>query len=110
MYFFIEFCEGTPWSPYCSPLEKGKVSIGQATRFAESYADEQIKIHNLPFRGIGSLYPGKTIGPLISGVYFGKPQPPYFFGPFKTNRDRYITHIKFNLDLIANHNSLSDNL
>ena len=58
------------------------------------------------FDRIGSLFPdpetGKTtVGPLVSPFGFNRPDPPYFFGPFKTNRERYLAHIDLVLELVG---------
>ncbi|ODN72896.1 hypothetical protein L202_08319 [Cryptococcus amylolentus CBS 6039] len=64
--------------------------------FAQHYiAVADIK---LEVKGIGSLYPfdnscGYTLGPITSMGTFMRPEPPYFLGPFKTLKERYVAHI-----------------
>ena len=73
--------------------------------FIDSYARFQIKLSDLRFDRIGSLSPdisatdGARVGPLISHFGFNRPEPPYFLGPFRTNRERYLAHIDLVLKL-----------
>ena len=70
-------------------------------RFIRSYAEESIRRADLKFSGIGSVKADGTVGPLASGWLFNSPSPPYFFGPFENNRDRFLCQIDNILDLIC---------
>ena len=75
--------------------------------FIDDFAKFQISLSQLTFDAIGSLYPDpldntrSVVGPLISHDDFNLPESPYFLGPFKTNRERYLAHIDLTLDLTA---------
>lgn len=106
-HFFVDRQPGVPWPPENAPLYFGKATAEDVSVFVTDFAEQQIAISTIPFSGIGSLYPssngiGITLGPMISNS-FGKTEPPWFYGPFTTNRERYLTHIRVNLDLIENH-------
>lgn len=76
------------------------------TAYIRTYAEFHIQLANLPVEGgIGCLYPADTgteadtpnskviVGPLVGQLYFSNPSPPLYFGPFKTNQERYLAHI-----------------
>jgi hypothetical protein len=71
----------------------------------EKYATFSIALSDLRFSGYGSLYPmsgdGYTVGPLIATSRFNRLQAPYWYGPFKSTRDRYITQIGHVLEHIG---------
>ncbi|ODN74238.1 hypothetical protein L198_08259 [Cryptococcus wingfieldii CBS 7118] len=99
-YFFEEFVEGVPYidGDYMNTLHTDRDRFAASLlEFAQHYiAIADIK---LEVKGIGSLYPsdnscGYTLGPITSMGTFMRPEPPYFLGPFKTLRDRYIAHIE----------------
>ncbi|WVQ77754.1 hypothetical protein IAR50_007444 [Cryptococcus sp. DSM 104548] len=66
------------------------------------FAEHDVAVANntkLEVQGIGWLYPsptsscGYTLGPITSMGTFMLPEPPYFLGPSRTLRDRYLAHI-----------------
>jgi hypothetical protein len=66
--------------------------------FVESYADFSIQLATRSFEAMGSLIPDPTsgkpiVGPLIDYRNANSINAPYFGGPFKTLRERYIYHI-----------------
>lgn len=74
--------------------------VSQATKlkFIEGYADFSIQVSSLTYDRIGSLTIDREsqnikVGPWIDPQGVGSATEPYFPGPFKSMRDRYITHI-----------------
>lgn len=77
---------------------KDEEEIPQATKlkFIEDYADFCVRVSNLSYDSMGSLdLDGDTIkiGPMIDQYGGSNVTAPYFPGPFKSMRDRYIAHI-----------------
>lgn len=105
-YFFVECAVGQAWKKLNKSSGEGNPSADSLKTFIDAYARFQISLSHLPFNRIGSLAPSNSdassphVGPLISHFGFNRPEPPYFFGPFKTNRERYLTHIDLVLELI----------
>ena len=106
-YFFIECKNGKPWESPGSTPEKGlEREREQMKHFIGGFARLQVKLSKAVFTAIGSLYPGEgkasgpRVGPLVCASFFSKGESPFFFGPFKTNRERYLAHINFTLDNI----------
>ncbi|WVQ77753.1 hypothetical protein IAR50_007443 [Cryptococcus sp. DSM 104548] len=100
-YFFEEFVEGVPFidGNYITALEKDR---NQYAATLLEFAQHYIAVANTKpkVKGIGSLYPSTTspcgyvLGPITSMGTFMQPEPPYFLGPFKTLKERYVAHIK----------------
>ena len=77
---------------------KDEEEIPQATKlkFIEDYADFCVRVSNLSYDSMGSLdLDGDAIkiGPMIDLYGGSNVTAPYFPGPFKSMRDRYIAHI-----------------
>ncbi|WVQ81435.1 hypothetical protein IAT38_003559 [Cryptococcus sp. DSM 104549] len=103
-YFFMEFVEGS--ALFVNPM-KDKMAISPVIdRYIEDLAHYFITISNtpVPARGIGSLYRkgdgSFTVGPLCTHSYLMDPHPPYFLGPFRTQKERYLTLIDHALDYV----------
>lgn len=65
-------------------------------KFIEGYADFCVQVSDLSYDSIGSLdFDGDDIkvGPMIDLYGVSKITAPYFPGPFKNMRDRYIAQI-----------------
>jgi hypothetical protein len=78
-----------------------EIPRSEKQKFIKGYADFQIQVSKLPYNSIGSLdLDGDKIkvGPCIDLYGVSTVTPPYFPGPFKNMRDRYITHIDRVLD------------
>ena len=55
----------------------------------------EVHFHAIESPGIGSPIEGGTqVGPLLSMDYFDS-GPPYFFGPFESIAERFISHIDY---------------
>jgi hypothetical protein len=92
-------CEGI----FQSHDEEVKISQASKVKFIESYADFCIQVANLSYDSIGSLTLESEmikVGSCIDLYGVSTMTSPYFPGPFKTMRDRYITHIDRVLDAI----------
>lgn len=114
-HFFIDFVAGIPWPLGNAPLFYERAPASTVNSFIKDFARLQIAMSSTCFdQGIGSVYPSidgldrSIIGPFISVNGFGKVDPPYFCGPFKTNRERYLEHIRIKMDLIENHDLSED--
>jgi hypothetical protein len=65
-----------------------------------------ISLEALTFPSIGSLYPSETehlppvVGPLVSFEY-QNPAAPYFLGPFRSNKERWLAMIDLMLEQIS---------
>ncbi|WWC96661.1 hypothetical protein V866_003533 [Kwoniella sp. B9012] len=90
-------------------------------KFVEGYAKIQIQLSNIPLEHteIGSLFTSPNdessakdvrVGPIIGTLTFMQPSPPYFFGPFRTNKERYLAHIDATLGYISKGALYKDNL
>nr|XP_031859378.1 uncharacterized protein CI109_005219 [Kwoniella shandongensis]KAA5526450.1 hypothetical protein CI109_005219 [Kwoniella shandongensis] len=107
-YFFEEFLGGQPWIRSPTPLTNGIVGEKIARTFITDLARLHQSISCIPLagNGIGSLMPGvekrssPQVGPLIQGSLLMTPDPPYFLGPFKTNKERYLAKIDAVLNCI----------
>ncbi|RXK35575.1 hypothetical protein M231_07160 [Tremella mesenterica] len=112
-YFFIEKMKGRTWTGVPVPLTEGRVSKEEIQIVIDEYAQLQINLSKATFHsGIGSLLPKDhplslpsqstssndllSTGPLLT---FSGPEAPFLFGPFKTNRDRYLAEIDLILKL-----------
>nr|XP_031859380.1 uncharacterized protein CI109_005221 [Kwoniella shandongensis]KAA5526452.1 hypothetical protein CI109_005221 [Kwoniella shandongensis] len=116
--FFIEFLPGDAIVKDFAPLTIDKIN----SSFAENYISDLAQFHqtisqiNLGphIKGIGSLYPSSSstfatekggyeyiVGPLIQRSFLMIPNPPYFFGPFNSQKDRYLTKIDLGLNYIV---------
>ncbi|WWC68362.1 uncharacterized protein I206_102287 [Kwoniella pini CBS 10737] len=104
-YFFCEFLTGKPVHAH----ELTSLPEKKMIDFANEFCKLQIAISNipLPFKKIGSLLPERTksgelrLGPIFNRGTFMKVSSPYFFGPFKTNKERYLAHIDATLEYIT---------
>ena len=108
-YFFVERVVGRPWTKIHG-VDEGQLPSSEILEaFIEDYARFQISISERPFHGvgIGSLFPSGSddhspkLGPLVTHFCFNRPESPHFLGPFKTNRERYLTHVDLILEMIA---------
>lgn len=77
------------------------MSTDQLNFFITSYAKVSASITNVSFTGIGSIcsadpLANPRIGPLLN-LDFCKSESPYFAGPFRTNKDRYLAQIDYYL-------------
>ncbi|WVQ81588.1 hypothetical protein IAT38_003712 [Cryptococcus sp. DSM 104549] len=108
-YFFMEFVHGAIPAP--SGTGRGRafdIPSNIACVFFTDLAQHHITLSNIKLNlapGIGSIYPGDdggyTLGPLISFNSLMKPRPPYFFGPFRTQRERYCAAIDCAIDVVS---------
>ncbi|OCF56702.1 hypothetical protein L486_05556 [Kwoniella mangroviensis CBS 10435] len=108
-YFFCEFLEGTPFKvPRADWYGSIDLQGDRLLHFIDEYAKIQIQLsdHPLPFTRIGCLCyehvdngdrPVK-VGPIVCRGTFMKTQSPYFFGPFSTNKERYLANIDATLN------------
>ncbi|WRT65963.1 uncharacterized protein IL334_002914 [Kwoniella shivajii] len=111
-YFYYEFVNGNP----CHLPREGYFGLidlpdHRLHRFIDEYAKLQIRLSEikLPYREIGCIYMNEAddqglssrTGPIVRRGCFMKPEPPYFFGPFSTNKERYLTHIDAALHYIS---------
>nr|XP_031859377.1 uncharacterized protein CI109_005218 [Kwoniella shandongensis]KAA5526449.1 hypothetical protein CI109_005218 [Kwoniella shandongensis] len=108
-YFFTEFIRGEAWLNHHAPLTEGHISEDVARTLIQGIAllHDTISRIDLKVKGIGSLFPSDssstdsyTLGPFISSSTLINPDPPYFLGPFRTNQERYLTHLDLLLGLI----------
>jgi hypothetical protein len=103
-YFFMERMEGSPFDD--TPLTSGIMDQAKVQSFIEDYASFAITLSNTTYSSMGSLTRSTTdgklaVGPLVPSKYFSQPDHPFFFGPFKKNRERYKAHCDFALDHIG---------
>lgn len=117
-WFMIECAAGIPLSyfpnSFDQPLDTSQDIL------IDDYARMQIRLSNIQFCAIGSPMLGRNrdgsspddggeslhrVGPLLS---FCHPDPPHFLGPFKTNRDRYLSEIDICLRHILAGDMLND--
>ncbi|WVQ81434.1 hypothetical protein IAT38_003558 [Cryptococcus sp. DSM 104549] len=103
-YFFMEFVEGS--APFVDLSMDEMTASPVIDQFIDDLASYFITISNapLPSSGIGSLYRKEgdtfTVGPLCTAGYLMNPHPPHFLGPFKTQKERYLSHFDYALDYI----------
>ncbi|WVQ79832.1 hypothetical protein IAT38_001932 [Cryptococcus sp. DSM 104549] len=111
-YFFEELIPGKSLPDTLCPLTYDQLPRAFCEKFFDDLAEHYIALSNinLPSRGIGSLYPipgaptsgpvGEryTLGPLSQFGPFMSPTPPYFLGPFKTQRERYLARLEIALN------------
>jgi hypothetical protein len=93
----VERVDGTPCG---APFQADEPFAEEVVReLAAFYA----KLSDLPFSAVGSLYPSDTgdvqVGPLVDLQYCSS-QPPRFFGPFKTAKQRFLAIIDDVLQVI----------
>ncbi|KAK4684525.1 hypothetical protein P7C73_g5650, partial [Tremellales sp. Uapishka_1] len=102
-YFFVERIHGYPGplpllGDFDPPLSTPKLH----QHLIRSYAEWTLDIENLTVPAIGSLHPtpkGNQLGVLVTPAYhYSLHDPPYFPGPFATNRDRYCCVVQIILD------------
>jgi hypothetical protein len=100
-YFFTERVKGKIVLP--EEMEGHELKA-----FIETYAAFMIKLSTLEFDGYGSLQHvrgdsknGVIVGPLMCKGRFNKRVSPYWFGPFMSTRERYLTHIDHILEHIG---------
>ncbi|WVQ79860.1 hypothetical protein IAT38_001960 [Cryptococcus sp. DSM 104549] len=103
-FYFMEYLEGrVHWSNDYPSVIRDDLALTYTRRFIESLARHFISISNVPLPStvnrIGSVYPsddtgngGFTVGPLCTKGFMMDPHPPYFAGPFKTQRERYLAY------------------
>ncbi|WVQ80531.1 hypothetical protein IAT38_002636 [Cryptococcus sp. DSM 104549] len=103
-YYFMEFVPGTiHWGDegYSPVTINNEANLAFTHQFIDDLARHFVAIANHPLPstlgGIGFIYPGAgkddyTIGPLYEPGYASIPYPPYCPGPFKTQRERYLSH------------------
>ena len=90
-------------------IRSGQITEKRLSNLLRSYAQQMIALSQLKVDAIGSLYPSQqrgvlSVGPTIErGV--GQHIHPYFFGPFKTAKERWLTLIDYHLDLILHHDT-----
>lgn len=107
-YFFEEFIDGQSWMGETTPLTEDTIADDIARTFITDMARHHQLLSSIPLKvqGIGSLWPNEAqsdppqLGPLIQGSFLMTPDPPYFLGPFKTNKERYLTKIDLAMDYI----------
>ncbi|WWD18192.1 hypothetical protein CI109_102641 [Kwoniella shandongensis] len=109
-YIFVEFLEGRPLITNAAPLTTGTIIEELASRLINDMARHHQAISRIRIdpqqAGIGSLYqnhegtPRYKIGPFTVASIMMIPDPPYFFGPFKTNKERYLRRIDMSLHWI----------
>ncbi|WWD05432.1 hypothetical protein V865_003509 [Kwoniella europaea PYCC6329] len=111
-YFIYEFVEGKPLKINKDPYKPIELPPNELRKFVEGYAKIQIQLSNIPLEHapIGSLFTSPNdeisakdvrVGPMIGTLTFMQPCPPYFFGLFKTNKERYLAHIDATLQYIS---------
>jgi hypothetical protein len=80
------------------------MSEGDMRVFVKDFAEISIKLSNLKFEAIGSLThnkDGKVVcGPHLALGYQYYVKPPYYGGPFRTVRERYLHRIDSLIGLI----------
>ncbi|WVQ78364.1 hypothetical protein IAT38_000449 [Cryptococcus sp. DSM 104549] len=100
-YFFMEYITkgAVLWPDDARANINDFLDSPVTIQLIDSLAQRFISLSNapVPARGIGSLYPGAVrgsyaIGPLCTMGLLSVPNPPYLLGPFKTQRERYLTH------------------
>ena len=116
LYFFTEHVSGKPFPVGSLAIQtkivdrliaEGRLTGSILDTFARALAHQMIRLSEIKFTSSGSLYPSgdagqAVIGPAINSIV-GIPDPPYFHGPFKTAREKWLTSIDHQLDLILNH-------
>ncbi|WVW80452.1 hypothetical protein I302_102434 [Kwoniella bestiolae CBS 10118] len=101
-YFFLDFVQGESLHP---PILNGEETPERLKNIIHDYALFQIKIKSKPFDLLGSICPpsrgstSPTVGPLLH-MTLRSDHPPYFIGPFKSNKERYLSQIDFVLGMI----------
>lgn len=120
-FIVIERLDGTPCA---RPITKS-LSGDHLDRVVRQLAEFQVKLSDLKFPLIGSLYPSTSqstvkdtclpplpasqseedvetvkVGPSVSLRFFDA-RPPYFLGPFTTSGERYVANIDLMLPQIA---------
>jgi len=108
--FFMNF-SAVPWH-VCAPLSHGSSTVDAVFRFVNNFAEQQIALSQVSFSAIGILHSdpkggAATVGPMITWNGFGRPEPPWFLGPFKTNRERFLENIHVNMELIEEHDPVA---
>ncbi|KAK8865629.1 hypothetical protein IAR55_000774 [Kwoniella newhampshirensis] len=107
-YFFVEFIQGSPLIKGHATLTGGKIATDVVRTFITDLAQHHQALSRirLNVKGIGSLMPGQdpngtpVLGPLVQGSLMMTPEPPYFCGPFMTNKERYLVHVDLALKYI----------
>jgi hypothetical protein len=114
-YFFTEYKNGSPWSLCNTPLSwgKGEKSEVQVKTFLSDFATYIISLKTLTFNAIGSLTRNNPsnqllIGPLCTYRGFNLTHAPHFLGPFKSNKERYLSHCDVLLDAIGRDGCFED--
>jgi hypothetical protein len=112
----MERIEADEWSECNVPLTLEDKSVEAVQTFITDYAAHAIALSKLPFSAIGSLTSRRAgidvqpyLGPLISSRYFNSIKLPYFLGPFRTNKDRYVSHCDIILDNIGKDGCYDEN-
>nr|XP_019050676.1 hypothetical protein I302_01115 [Kwoniella bestiolae CBS 10118]OCF29606.1 hypothetical protein I302_01115 [Kwoniella bestiolae CBS 10118] len=110
-YFIYEFMPGKPLKLDKDPFNPLDLSADGIRKFVEEYGKMQIQLSTLPVPlprpRIGCLFPSSEgdekveVDPWVGGMTFMKPHPPYFLGPFKTQKERYLAHIDATLEYIS---------
>jgi hypothetical protein len=82
-----------------SPLEYDHISLVEARRYLESYADHQIALAGLKFSALGQLVKDEAgdlaVGSMFESPMYADSRP---FGPFETLGDRLTAFIDWELE------------
>ena len=88
-YFFVQHMSGTA----CSPTHPKTVLLPNSLPKPSSISPSSVSpFRTQPFRGVGSLDQDGEVVPWIK-TSFCRMEPPFFCGPFKTVRERYLAFI-----------------
>lgn len=101
-FSFIDFLSGTEHEPFDQTIPIESPTLLEHTMI-NSLAEWLIKLETLTFESVGSVYEdpkgGFEIGPIISMIPTSG-SPPYFIGPFKSAKDRYVALFTSYMDQI----------
>ncbi|WVF70958.1 hypothetical protein IAT40_005753 [Kwoniella sp. CBS 6097] len=113
-YFFMDLGIG---EQLYAPIDPEKYPEDKIDRMVLDLANFFIRLSTFTFDSISSLQPARTpalgskhepratmtyiVGPLVDW-FISEEAPPYFIGPFKSNRERYLATIDFVLRKIEN--------
>lgn len=111
-YFFISSLEGYTCA---APLASNPASYPSADLIISSLANALVKVSALTFPAIGSFCLCRNsseetvvVGPMMNTDFLLR-SPPYFLGPFKTARSRYLCQIDHVLNAIVSGSQYTDN-
>jgi hypothetical protein len=106
-YFFTELLAGAKSGPESAGFD--------IETFVKEYAAHSVALASLRFSSCGSLTYARrrdrlelSVGPLVGIGGFNKLEPPYWFGPFRSSRERYLTQIDNVLGNIGHSGYYSD--